>query len=68
MPDELVRVRGPDVARRPGDDRAAGRAAGRLPIEQFMAEHMRIEAPSPGKANELGTLLGDAMALIRSRG
>jgi hypothetical protein len=29
MPDELVRVRGPDVAQRPGDDRAAGRAAGR---------------------------------------
>ena len=42
-------------------------ADGRLPMEQFMAEHMRIEARMPGKANELGALLGDAMALIRSR-
>ena len=43
-------------------------ADGRLPVERFMAEHMRIETPIPGKANELGALLGDAMALIRSRG
>ena len=33
-----------------------------------MAEHMRIDAQTPGKANELGALLGAAMTLIRSRG
>ena len=43
-------------------------ADGRLPMEQFMAEHMRIEAQIPGKDNELGALLGAAMTLIRSRG